>query len=208
MSKTAKKFLGVALLWFLLALGVGKFQLLAWGPPPLIQIILLVLSIILLITFWKSFSFRNWVQSLGLRPLILVHLTRFVGIYFLFLYSQGKLPYAFAVPGGWGDTFIATMALLLAFLSFKKPRTKKIVLVWNLLGLIDILGVVLTAAKLGLENPASVQALTHLPLSLLPTFFVPLIIASHLIIFFEIFHNNWEGKKKVKSDLMIYNHKE
>jgi hypothetical protein len=47
------------------------------------------------------------------------------------------------------------------------------------LGLIDILFVVITAARLGLKDPDSIQALTTLPLSLLPTYFVPLIIASH-----------------------------
>ena len=41
--------------------------------------------------------------QLDLRLLVLYHLTRFVGVWFLVLYSRGELPYAFAVPGGWGD---------------------------------------------------------------------------------------------------------
>jgi len=50
------------------------------------------------------------------------------------------------------------------------------------LGLADILFVVVTAARLGVADPESMAALLQLPLSLLPTFLVPLIIASHVIL--------------------------
>jgi hypothetical protein len=50
------------------------------------------------------------------------------------------------------------------------------------LGLADILFVVATAARLALADPASMAALLRLPLSLLPTFLVPLIIASHVVL--------------------------
>ena len=50
----------------------------------------------------------------------------------------------------------------------------------------DILFVVVTAARLGLADPASMMELTHLPLSLLPTFLVPLIIASHVVVFVRV----------------------
>jgi hypothetical protein len=47
---------------------------------------------------------------------------------------------------------------------------------------LDILFVVATAARLALADPDSMQGLLHLPLSLLPTFLVPLIIASHVVL--------------------------
>jgi hypothetical protein len=46
--------------------------------------------------------------------------------------------------------------------------------------------VILTAATQGLADPPSMRALLELPLSLLPTFLVPLIIASHLLIFVRL----------------------
>ena len=41
---------------------------------------------------------------------------------------------------------------------------------------------VATAARLGLADRESMAALVRLPLSLLPTFLVPLIIASHVVL--------------------------
>ena len=57
------------------------------------------------------------------------------------------------------------------------------VLAWNVFGLVDIVLVVATATRLGVADPGSMRALLELPLSLLPTFLVPIIIATHIIIF-------------------------
>jgi hypothetical protein len=43
--------------------------------------------------------------------------------------------------------------------------------------------VVASATRVNLTDPGQLRPLTHLPLSLLPTFLVPLIIASHIVIF-------------------------
>jgi len=93
------------------------------------------------------------------------------------------LPYAFAVPGGLGDIAVAILpTLLLLWGPPRDARRRAAYLAWNALGLVDILFVVVTAARLGLADPASMAALLRLPLSLLPTFLVPLIIASHVIL--------------------------
>jgi hypothetical protein len=51
---------------------------------------------------------------------------------------------------------------------------------WNTIGLIDIMLVVVSAARVAIANPSSMAQLMQPPFALLPLFYVPLVIASHL----------------------------
>jgi hypothetical protein len=119
--------------------------------------------------------FRAWALTTDIRHLIAFHLVRFVGFYFLFLYSLGELPYNFAVRGGIGDIVVAVLALALIFCAGFRPA----VLVWNVLGLIDIFTVIVTASRDEIAVPGSMHLLSRFPLVLLPTCIVPLIIVTH-----------------------------
>ena len=165
------------------AIGAGHFLVLQRLPPPAIQGILFALTGMLVLSYRKIESFRAWVDGLDLRALVLLHVTRFVGIYFLVLYRRGELAYDFAVPAGIGDILVATLAVVVAFLPLDELKQRRAIYIWNVIGFIDILLVVLAAAKIGLRGGFGIFPLTHLPLSLLPTFLVPLIIACHLAIF-------------------------
>jgi hypothetical protein len=169
--------------WFCMAFGVGEAQLLQKMPAQAIGAIVWSLTAAVLLAYWKLSRFRNWVLALDIRHLILLHVTRFVGIYFLVLYGRGELPYAFAVPGGWGDITVAATAILAIAAAGRPTLRTGAVMIWNTIGLIDILFVVMTAMRLALTEPGSMNGLMRLPLSLLPTFLVPLIIASHVVIF-------------------------
>ena len=169
------------------ALVVGKYRLLATLAPPFPQVVLFGSTLILLILCWKLDVFRNWVFNVDIRVLVLVHLSRFIGIYFLILHSQGELPYAFAVPGGLGDIAVATTAIFVSLISSASGvKGFRILLIWNVFGLLDILFVIAAAGRLGMADPGSINALTRLPLSLLPTFLVPIIIFTHIIIFVRL----------------------
>lgn len=173
----------ILLIWCVLAALVGASGLLASLQPPFPQVILFGLVALLLIAYGFLGDFRQWLASVPLEWLVSVHLVRFVGFYFLWLYEQRQLPYAFAVLGGWGDIVIATLALFLLVL---RPSSRLIYHVWNTLGLLDILFVVGTATRLALADSTSMAALLRFPLSLLPTFIVPLIIFTHVVIFLRL----------------------
>jgi hypothetical protein len=172
--------------WLLAALYVGDSLLLQRLPMPAIPGLILLLTAGVLLLYGKNRRWHDWINSLDLRSLVLLHVTRFVGFYFLVLYQRGELPYAFAVPGGWGDNLTAALALLICFLPLRPALRRRAITMWNALGFVDIMLVVFTAARLGLQDPAQMRALTYLPLSLLPTFLVPLIIATHVIIYLRL----------------------
>ena len=183
-SRTTVRVLVATAIWLGLAIAAGGLGLLEGLRPPLPQAILVALTLALLAGFRWSGPFRGWALAVDIRALVLIHVTRFVGLYFLALYARGELPYAFAVPGGWGDIGVATAALAVCL--FARPAAaagQSAIFAWNLLGLVDIVFVVLTAARLWTADPESMRALLSLPLSLLPTFLVPIIIATHIIIF-------------------------
>jgi hypothetical protein len=169
-------------IWLAAAWLVGASGWLAALRPPRPQLVLVGLTIALLaaIRLWRPL--QQFAGGVDVRALVLFHLTRLVGFYFLALHARGALPWAFAVPAGWGDNVVAIGAILLVL--FARPDTpggRRLYLAWNLVGLLDILGVVATAARLALAEPGSMGALLQLPLSLLLTFVVPIIIATHLV---------------------------
>ncbi len=144
------------------------------------------LTAVVLLACWKIIPIKVWALNVDVSWLVLLHVTRlFAGAYFLVLCQRGQLPCAFATPAGWGDIVIAILALAVAS-AIRTGFAKPLSLTWNTLGLIDITFVIFSALRFGLKDWQSMHALRELPLSLLPTFLVPLIIASHILIFVRL----------------------
>ena len=142
-----------------------------WYPK---AILLVVAALVLALAMVRPL--RAWSLATDIRYLIAFHLIRFVGFYFLFLYSLRELPYNFAVFGGWGDIAVALLALVVMFF---RVKSRTALVAWNLLGLADIIGVAATAARDEAAVPGSMHLLDRFPLILLPTCIVPLIIVTH-----------------------------
>jgi hypothetical protein len=182
-------YLLIGFVWLLAAIALAASGALQHLRPPGPQVLIIILTAGLLIAGRANRGFRAWLEALDLRAIIAFHLTRFVGVYFLFLYRKGELPFGFAVPGGWGDILVATSALVLLLVWPWVTRHRGSLVIWNLVGFIDIMLVVASAANHALADPASMAALLRLPLSLLATFLVPLIIASHVFLFLRLRRN-------------------
>jgi hypothetical protein len=154
-------------------------------PPPLIGVTLWLLVAAVLIAAWRWPELGRWLRNVDPRVLILLHVTRLVGIEFLALFQRGKLPFAFATPGGYGDILAALGALVVAALCVpvRSAWRRLALLLWNSYGLLELLLVVGTALRFFLTRPAEVAPLRELPLCLLPTFLVPILIVTHLVLF-------------------------
>jgi hypothetical protein len=171
--------------WFCFALAVGVAGWFRSASAPALALTVCSLTALTLLAGWKIPAIRSWAAIVDLRLLIALHLTRFVGIYFLILCQRGELPQAFAKPAGTGDIIVASAAIVL--LAVPKIRSwPTLVRIWNFFGFIDITFVAFSALRFGLQDWQSMSALRELPLSLLPTWLVPLIIASHVLIFVRL----------------------
>jgi hypothetical protein len=174
-------------LWFVLASSAVAAGVLdrVPVPPPVIVVALAAGCVLGGLLLPKM---RAWLMSVDLRWLLAVHLVRFVGIAFLVLVGRGLLARSF-LPIGWGDAVAAfgAVALLIAHPALSTKRGWWSVLVWNVFGVADMLMLIITGIRLGRVDPSQFSLFRQLPFGLLPTFFVPLIIATHIFIFVRLF---------------------
>ncbi|MEU3985802.1 hypothetical protein AB0F77_38040 [Streptomyces sp. NPDC026672] len=117
-----------------------------------------------------------------LSRLELPHTLRVVGAAFLIMMALGHLPALFAVPAGLGD--IAT-GIAAPFVARRVAKgTGRRTAVWfNVLGMTDLVTALTLAVLIGnqvIDVTPSTQAITQLPLALIPTAAVPLLFTLHI----------------------------
>src|SRR5262245_47642404 len=96
--------LAILAAWLAAATALGAPGVTDSFRPPVPQLILATLTVVLFLAGFVYAPFRLWALALDPRAVVALHLTRLVaGGAFLLYYSWGELPYGFAVPGGWGD---------------------------------------------------------------------------------------------------------
>src|ERR1051326_7079627 len=113
-----------------------------------------------------------------------------VAVVFLILYARGTLPAAFAQSAGWGDIAVAATAPLVAWMVSRRPASigGPVFLGWNVLGTLDLviavtLGTLSARGPLGiLAGERSTEVMGMFPLSLIPTFAVPVLLIVHVIL--------------------------
>ena len=184
-AKYAMLTAGLIFVWFLFSLTASALQLFNGSPgqPPL-PVGLAVLIPIVIFLVWSATSqpFRQFLLSLDPRTLTLVQSWRIAGFAFLALYTYRILPGQFALPAGWGDIAIGATAPLVA-IKLANPRHKKSFIFWQLLGITDLVTAVGTGVTTQLIHPHGITtaAMTVLPMSLIPTFAVPLFLMLHFV---------------------------
>jgi hypothetical protein len=178
----------VAAVWLGLAILAGATGALIQLPFPGTQVIIFTLLGATIGAALGVPALRVWVDALPLRLLIGINALRLVGISFLVLAARGQLAPAFADRAGWGDIAVAIVALIL--LAAGDPRTglhRGIIQVWNAFGVLDLIVAVATATAVTLRGSVpGIAPLLSLPLVVVPTFFVPLFVANHVIVFLRL----------------------
>ena len=175
------------LLWVIATLAIGATGFLARLAFPGPQLIILALVAAAIIATTAIPSVRDWVDTLPWRALVGLHGVRLVGVVFLWLGARGVLAPMFAQRAGWGDILAALIALGFVAFAQSPARPKLAFNLWNLFGLLDLLVAVSTAAWVARQALVpGVEPLVRLPLILVPLFFVPVLAASHIVLFRRI----------------------
>lgn len=169
-------------LWFGAALAAGHFLVLQRVSALALPALTLFLAALPVLAYLRLRAIRSWVDAVDLRALVLLHVTRLAAIYLLVLHQRGEMPRALVMPGALGEIIVAVMALPVALAPLADAARHRAIVIWNVVGLVGLLLAQLNAVRLALATPADVRVLTTLPVSLLPTFLVPLLLATHVVI--------------------------
>lgn len=148
--------------------------------------------LLFLILFWMSGAFRGFVMASDLPLATAVQAWRFAGFAFLALYVHGVLPGFFTWPAGLGDMAIGITAPWLALALVRRPgfAASRSFVVWNLLGILDLVVAVSIASvntSLATNAPGeiTVAPMAQMPLVLVPAYLVPLFVMLHLTSLFQ-----------------------
>ncbi|HWB77667.1 MAG TPA: hypothetical protein VG755_22025 [Nannocystaceae bacterium] len=171
-------------LWFSVLFGLGVAGLLERPFPPLVPLGLAAATAAVILAARRNASLRAWIGAIDLRIAIAYHVLRApIGVWFLAEYASGALPGELALRAGWGDIATGVLALAVLPLGLATRRDRRLVWAWNAFGLVDIAMVVLTAQKLLVIDHSPQLLALGFPFMLLPWFVVPLVIATHVLIF-------------------------
>lgn len=181
--------------WFAAALIAGILgKINEPGRPPLLLGIFIALPIVgFVAAYLISDSFRAFTKSISLTLIVGSHLWRFVGLGFVIGWLTGDLPAGFAIPEGFGDIIAAAGALALVPKLRKGTASRGWLLAWNTFGFIDlvsaiVMGILYSNSTLGILSAGTVttKLMVTFPVSLIPTFFVPLFLLLHALTFKKI----------------------
>jgi len=200
---------GIVLFWFAFALFGSVLGLFDSSPRPSVALgAAVLLPVIAFIACYFGWSdLRNFVRSSNVKVLTFAQTWRIGGIVFVILYYRRLLPATFALPAGWGDIAIGAAAPLIAWaISSRTVFPKRLFVVWTVLGVLDLvmaitLGILSSATPLGIfAGSLTTRIMSQFPLSLIPTFFVPLLLILHIISLIRVSREGSEVRSSANAE--------
>jgi hypothetical protein len=188
--------MGISSGWLLLLAALaalGVFTASLYGTP-LVGIAFALPVIAVLLLRARSGTLRTLITTIPLTVLVAVHIGRVLGVEFLLMQAAGRLPSTFAFAAGWGDIIVGSASLPLAFAVQRRVRGwRSWVLLWNCLGVADLIVAVVLGAGSAAGSPVrflyeepSTAVMGTLPWFLIPGYLVPVYLISHVAIFFRL----------------------
>lgn len=188
-SDNSKAILIIALLWLGLqaAAGLAGFYTVTKGTPPRFALLLIPPMVFIIIMFLTKKG-RAFIDGFDIKTLTVLHIVRVpveLTLYWLFLHKA--VPQVMTFEGRNFDILCGLTAPLVYYWGcVKNVISRKVILGWNIICLILVLNIVVTAVlstplpfqKFGFEQPN--VALFYFPFIWLPCFVVPVVLLAHL----------------------------
>jgi hypothetical protein len=193
--KTNKVSKGISLAPIMAVWVIGSVLFAASGvmdpiKPLLVPVLIWTPVLSTLIAWRRSQSVRRVIEGLDLRAILLFHLLRVpAGIAFLVLYERGLLNETFAIGVGWGDIAVGALAPLMTLcVPAHTALRRNLLMGWNIVAFADILFAIFTATRILFfgPGPSAMQGFSLFPMPVLPSFLVPAVIITHLVIFAKL----------------------
>jgi hypothetical protein len=175
--------------WTLSARGVfasiANSGISAAGRSMLLPIMLIAMGA--LIILMRSNTMTKVIDATPLWWLVAFQAYRITGFVFLRLWAKGFLPGYFALPAGIGDTLTGIFAIGAAIsLRQQAPWARKFAYGVNIFGLADLINAVSMGVVTAANSPAGISPLLVYPLSIAPTFGVPLAFIVHCLSLWQL----------------------
>ncbi len=190
-ASKSKAFLLIAIGWTILQIILGLsgiYQNTEVMPPRMMLFGIFPTLIFIGITFLTSTG-KAFINQINLKTLTYFHSIRIpVEIVLAWLFYQGVVSVYLTFEGTNFDLFSGVTAPIFACFVFKTTKEKnKLLLWWNIICLLLLLNVVITAVfafpspfqKLAFDQPNI--AVLYFPFNLLPTVVVPIVLFGHLV---------------------------
>ena len=190
-TNRSRTLLIIAAVWLVLQtiLGLSGFYTVTNTIPPRFALLGLP-PLVLIIAVLATAKGRKFVDSLNLKKLTFLHTIRILVEMMLLNLSIHKLvPQLMTFEGRNFDIVSGITAIAVFFICLKGKEVvyKKLLLAWNILGLVLLLNIVINAI---LSVPTPIQqfafdqpniAILYFPFTWLPCFIVPAVLLSHIV---------------------------
>lgn len=177
----------VLIVWLLSRLGLAFFPPGGTVLTAAYTVGFFALGIVLgLVPLFFSPIFRRAVDAIPIARLVGLQTIRVIGVFFITLLDMRLLPAQFALPAGYGDVLVGLLAIwMVSLLNTRKTYARTLVILWNILGLLDLLVALTTGfmfiPAFAAQIVASGGSTLYLNYVLLiPTYGVPLAVLFHM----------------------------
>jgi len=199
LASKSRTFLIIAIGWTILQTILGLIGIYqdTESMPPRIMVFAFLPALMLIVTTFLISKGKTFIDRIDLKTLTYFHTIRIpVEIVLTLLYYQGLMSVLITFEGTNFDLFSGITAPIIAYFTFQtNTKNKKLLLSWNVLCLLLLLNVVITAI---FSTPFPFQmfsfdqpniAILYFPFHLLPTVIVPTVLFGHLVAIRQLIKN-------------------